>query len=113
MVCYPQGEVRIVAQTIEGSVVSIDATGNLITDITTAQLQGVPTDETVSVVCDEHETIGIYSHDHDQPEMTFIAMVGSHSDSVSESTLQLVIVGESARIMLGIDVGTKVVVTWT
>ena len=59
------------------------------------------------VSCDEHETTGIFGLDHGQPEMTLLAVIGESGN------LELAIVGESARIMLGIDVGEKVVVSWT
>lgn len=44
-------------QKIEGTVVSIDAAGNLVTDIAAAQLDGLPNDQSVVVRCDEHETV--------------------------------------------------------
>ena len=95
------------AQRIEGKVVSVDAAGNLVTDIMTEQLERAPSDDTVSIRCDEHETTGIYTKDHSQPEMTFIAVIGESGQ------LQLMIVGESAHLMLGIRVGEEVVVAWT
>ena len=94
------------AQSIEGQIVSVDAAGNLLTDITLDQLEQVPRDESVTVHCDEHETTGIYAKDHDQPEMTFIAIAGD------DGPLQLTIVGESAHLMLGIQIGEKGVVAW-
>ena len=90
------------AQQIEGTVVSFDTDGNLVTDISV-----VPRDERVSVTCDEHETAGIFGLGHDQPEMTLLAILGQHG------ALQISIVGDSAKIMLGIDVGERVVVRWT
>jgi len=96
-----------VAQQIEGTVVSFDTDGNLVTDISVDRLEGVPRDERVSVTCDEHETAGIFGPGHDQPEMTLLAILGQHG------ALQISIVGDSAKIMLGIDVGERVVVRWT
>lgn len=95
------------AQRIEGKVVSVDAAGNLMTDITAEKLELAPSDDTVTICCDEHETTGIYTTDHSQPEMTFIAVIGESGH------LQLTIVGESAHLMLGIRVGEDVVVAWT
>lgn len=95
------------AQKIEGKVVSVDQNGDLVTDITANQLTDVPRDERVFVSCDEHETMGIYGPDHGQPEMTLLAVIND------AGCLKLSIVGESARLMLGIDVGEKVVVSWT
>ncbi|HYO24152.1 MAG TPA: SAM hydroxide adenosyltransferase [Lacipirellulaceae bacterium] len=94
------------ANRIEGQITAVDSFGNLVTDITRAQLAAAPTDETVRIVCDEHETLGIFSAYTDQPPMTLIALVGS------TGTLELAIVDESAALMLGIKPGAKVQVTW-
>jgi len=91
---------------IEGTVVSIDESGNLVSDITAAQLEGTPRGEQVSVTCDEHVTLGIFDADHQQPEMTLIALIGE------SGSLELSIVGDSAKIMLGIAVGEKVLLQW-
>ena len=91
---------------IKGAVVSITDAGNLVTDITAAQLKDAPTDERVSIACDGHETNGIFETDHGQPESTFLAVVGSGGH------LELEIVGLSASAMLGIRVGAEVVVSW-
>ena len=91
---------------ITGAITEIDCDGNLITDIMAEQLVDAPRDESVTVAADEHETVGIFSEDHDQPEMTLIALL----DRVGR--LQLVLVGDSAKTMLGIGVGTEVTVRW-
>jgi S-adenosylmethionine hydrolase len=95
-----------VASKIEGAVVAISEGGNLVTDITADQLRDAPRGDSVTVTCDEHETIGIYQKDHQQPPMTLIALVGD------SGKLELAIVGDSAKIMLGVRVGEKVVVKW-
>ncbi len=87
-------------------VVRITDDGDLVTDITGQQLETVPRDESVSVRCDEHETLGIFSTDHDQPDATFVAVLAA------DGLLRLAIVGVSAADMLGIRVGEKVIVTW-
>ena len=51
---------------IEGSVVAYGPTGNLVTDIANERLKGVPAGDSVKVVCDEHETVGIYAADHQE-----------------------------------------------
>ena len=94
------------AGTIEGSVVSIAENGNLVSDISADRLKGIPSDASITVLCDEHETTGIFEQDHDQPESTFIAVVGQ------SGSLELEIVGLEANLMLGIQVGEKVVVRW-
>lgn len=92
--------------TIEGAVVAIGDSGNLITDITAAQLHDAPRGESVTIRCDEHETVGIYDLNHAQPPMTLLALIGASGN------LELEIVGDSAKIMLGVRVGEKVSVKW-
>jgi S-adenosylmethionine hydrolase len=87
-------------------IAEVDSVGNLITDITAEQLDGVPRDESVTVTADEHATFGIFPEDHGQPAMTLIALVDL------AGRLRLVLVGDSARMMLGLGVGTQVTVRW-
>ena len=94
------------ANRIEGEIVSIDSFGNLVTNITREMLTDVPRDETVAVRCDDHETHGIFETYADQPEMTLISLIGSNDQ------LELAIVNDSAKIMLGVSVGTPVEVCW-
>ncbi len=91
---------------IAGSVSSISESGNLVTDITAAKLDGAPRDDRVTVRCDDHETHGIFDVGHEQPAMTLIALIGA------SDCLEMEIVGDSARIMLGVSVGQKVEVSW-
>ena len=91
---------------IEGEIVAIAENGNLISDIGEDQLRGVPRGDAVSVVCDEHETHGIFDPEHNQPESTFLAVLGS------SGYLELEIVGVSASVMLGIGIGQKVILRW-
>lgn len=110
----PHGELKSIdwpgaeklANRIDGQVTAIDSFGNLITDITRDMLEGVPRDESVGVLCDEHETRGIFTAYADQPAMTLIALVGSND------CLELAIVDDNAAIMLGVTVGTPVEVRW-
>jgi len=99
-------EACVTEKKIEGTVQSIDSFGNLITNIPADALVNVPRGEEVTIVCDEHETHGIFNAYADQPEMTLIALVGSSGH------LELAIVGESAAMMLGVRAGTPVKVTW-
>ena len=94
------------ANKITGTIAEIDSDGNLITDITAEQLIDSPRDASVTVAADEHETVGIFPEDHDQPKMTLIALL----DRVGR--LQIVLVGDSAQMMLGLGVGTEVTVRW-
>lgn len=91
---------------IAGTVVSITEAGNLVTDIAADRLKGIPKLDAVTVRCDEHETLGIFTADHNEPEMTLLALIGPND------TLELEIVGDSAKIMLGIQVGENVEVRW-
>ncbi len=95
-----------VANSIKGEVTAVDSFGNLATNITRAMLAGVPTDDSVGVFCDEHETSGIFKTYAEQPAMTLIALVGSND------CLELAIVQDSAAIMLGVGVGASVEVRW-
>lgn len=95
-----------VAHRIEGEVVAVDSFGNLVTNITREMLAGVPTDETVAVRCDDHETHCIFATYAEQPPMTLVAVIGSNDQ------LELAIVDDSAKIMLGVGVGTPVEVCW-
>jgi S-adenosylmethionine hydrolase len=78
----------------------------LITDITDSALADAPRDESVRVICDEHETLGIFHAYAEQPEMTLMALVGP------SGCLELAIVGDSAAAMLGVQVGAAVEVVW-
>ncbi|HVX10498.1 MAG TPA: SAM-dependent chlorinase/fluorinase [Pirellulales bacterium] len=99
-------EVVILPRSLRGSVESIDSFGNLITDITEAMLADVPRDESVRIICDEHETLGIFRTYADQPPATLLAIIGS------SGRLELAIVEENAAAMLGIRAGAPVEVTW-
>lgn len=99
-------EAEKVANRISGEVVEVDSFGNLITNITREMLAGVPTDESVTITCDEHATQGIFKTYSEQPAMTLIALVGSGG------SLELAIVEENASAMLGVRAGAPVVITW-
>ena len=91
---------------IEGAVVAYGPTGNLVTDIANDRLRGVPTGDGVKVICDEHETVGIYPADHQEQACTLMAILGGGG------FLELTIVGDSAKAMLGVPLKEKVVVKW-
>ena len=91
---------------IEGKIVAYGESGNLVSDIPIDSLRGVPRDQSVTVTCDEHQTVGIYAADHAEEPSTFMAILGSGGN------LELTIVGDSAKIMLGVPLGEKVVVKW-
>ena len=91
---------------IEGKVVAYSEAGNLVTDIPADRLRTAPRDPSVTVTCDEHQTVGLFGSDHKEPEMTLLALL---ADS---GFLELVIVGDSAKIMLGVKIGQPVTVQW-
>jgi S-adenosylmethionine hydrolase len=95
-----------VPRLIEGTVVSVSEQGNLVTDIPCAAFADAPHDATLRVRCDEHETAGLFTQDHQEPEFSFLALLGESGH------LELTIVGDSAQLMLGIRAGERVVVRW-
>ena len=97
---------RDVPGKIEGAVVAYGPTGNLVTDIPHDRLKGVPAGDGVKIVCDEHETVGLYPADHQEEPSTLMAILGE------SGFLELTIVGDSAKIMLGVPLKEKVVVKW-
>jgi S-adenosylmethionine hydrolase len=102
----PWPEVQRVANHIDGEVIEVDSFGNLVTNITRDMLAGVPTDESVSITCDEHQTQGLFNTYSDQPSMTLVALIGSGGK------LELAIVDDNASIMLGVKRGAPVRVSW-
>jgi len=95
-----------VTNRIEGEVVAVDSFGNLVTNITRQMLTGAPRDEHLSIRCDEHETHSLFDTYADQPPTTLVALFGSND------RLKLAIVHDSAKTMLGVEVGTAVEVWW-
>ena len=91
---------------IEGTVVSVSECGNLVTDIPCAALANAPRDGSVTIRCDEHETVGLFTSSHNEPEMSFLALLAE------SGFLELTIVGDSAKMMLGIRPGERVSVQW-
>jgi S-adenosylmethionine hydrolase len=91
---------------IEGKIASYSEAGNLVTDIANDDLRAAPRDNSVTIACDEHQTVGIYSADHKEEPFTLMAVLGS------SGFLEITIVGESAKAMLGVRIGEKVVVKW-
>jgi S-adenosylmethionine hydrolase len=90
---------------IDGKIVGYSESGNLVSDISHDQLREVPR-EGVAVACDEHETIGIFPADHPEQPFTLMAILGS------SGFLEMTIVGESAKAMLGVRIGERIVVKW-
>jgi S-adenosylmethionine hydrolase len=91
---------------IEGAVVAYGPTGNLVTDIANDRLRGAPSGDGVKIICDEHETIGIFPATHEEAASTLLAILGT------SGFLELTIVGDSAQAMLGVALNEKVVVKW-
>jgi S-adenosylmethionine hydrolase len=91
---------------IQGKIASYGESGNLVTDIASDRLDNVPRGQEVTVTCDEHQTVGIYPADHPEQPFTLMAILGA------SGFLELTIVGESAKAMLGVRVGETVTVKW-
>ena len=91
---------------VEGKIVSATSVGNLVTNLTADQLRAAPRGEQTIIRCDEHETRGLFSPDHQEPAMTFLALLNA------QGQLELTIVGDSAQDMLGLRSGMEVVVEW-
>src|SRR5439155_18272293 len=88
---------------IEGKIAAYGPTGNLITDISNERLKTVPSPAAAKIICDEHETVGIFSADHQEEPATLMAILGS------SGCLELTIVGDSAHMMLGVRAGDRLV----
>lgn len=91
---------------LSGKVVEIDDAGDLVTDILVSSLEGAPSDASLRVVVDEHETFGLFPANHSQPAMTLVAI------AETGSPLKIVLVGDSASAMLGVRVGATVELHW-
>lgn len=91
---------------VTGTVQSIGAKGQLVTDITNDAISEAGQDDSVTVKFAEHETIGVYPQDHGQPDATLVA---SRGDS---GNLEIEIVGISISEMLCIKTGVPVSVSF-
>ncbi|MBA2116442.1 SAM hydroxide adenosyltransferase [Bremerella alba] len=91
---------------IFGKVVSISETGDAITDLAHGQLADIPQSDQTSIECGGHTTLGIFPLDHDQPEMTYVAVLGS------SGCLELSLIGDSAAKFLGLKVNDEVTIKW-
>jgi S-adenosylmethionine hydrolase len=94
------------AETLEGCVAEIGPSGNLISDIKEEQLSAVPRDENTIIRFGDHETFGLHSLDHGEPDATMVAFVGG------SGCLEIEIVGINLSEMLGIRVGDRISVHW-
>ncbi len=96
-----------VASKIQGTVIQVNADGDLITDIAEEHLEGVGRSNDTKIIVDhEHETFGLYDSNHNQPSMTLIAILEP------KRTLRLHVVSDSAATMLGVRKGASVEVRW-
>jgi S-adenosylmethionine hydrolase len=91
---------------IQGKIAAYGESGNLVSDIGNDRLANVPRGEEVTVTCDEHQTVGIYAADHPEEPFTLMAILGA------SGCLELTIVGESAKAMLGVRLGEAITVRW-
>ena len=106
LVVLPGSAVDVSSRQLTGSVVLVDAFGNLITDIAAELLAGIPSAATVRVRLGAHEVtdwVGTYA---DRVPGTLVALVGSGG------FLELAKVNGNAAVMLGAVVGDAVSVRW-
>ena len=99
-------EQETLANKIQGQVNSIDESGRLISDIPNDQVADAPRDDSLSVKFGDHETVGLYPADHDQPAATMVASLGN------SGFVEIEIVGISLSEMLGIKKGETVTINW-
>jgi hypothetical protein len=98
-------EVKGQARRIEGMVVSFDAFGNLITDITAEMLRAAG-GRRITARCGNYETRGLVRTYAERPPQTLIALIGS------SRMLELAVVNGSAAKKISAVPGDKVIVTW-
>lgn len=96
-------EPRVLPGKIEGEILDVDSFGNLITNITSEHLAGVPSAAAL-VSCAGHVAQGISTTYAENPPSSLVALVGS------SGLLELAVVGGSAARLSGAGVGTPVVV---
>ena len=99
-------EVRIEPRRIEGTIVSFDSFGNLITDISQQMLETAPSWKRISIHCDAHEVRGIVKAYAQRPPGSLAALIGSNG------LLELAVINGNAARTLGLKVGAEVKVTW-
>lgn len=98
--------VRVEPRRIEGTIVSFDSFGNLITDISAQMLEAAPSWRKIHIECGGHELRGIVKTYGQRPIGSLAALVGS------SGLLELAVVNGNAAQTLGMQVGTDVKVTW-
>jgi len=92
---------------IEGIVVEVTSNGDLITNISSLQWKPIPrSTDTRILIDDEHETIGLFDSNHQQPSMTLIAI------AENDAPLRLHLVDDSAAMMLGVRPGATIDIRW-
>lgn len=91
---------------IEGRVVEVDRYGNLVTNISTAELAAAPRDERLRVAVGGHETFGLWRTYGEHPPQTLVALVGS------DGYLEVALVNGSAAEMIAAGVGDAVRLDW-
>ncbi len=94
------------AHQIQGQVSSIDESGRLISDISNEQVANAPRDESLTIKFGDHETVGLFPADHEQPPATMVASFGS------SGFVEIEIVGISLSEMLGVKTGESVTIEW-
>ena len=86
---------------------SVDAFGNLVTNILYDHVAGKPSDARACVACGVYETSGIYENYSGLDPGVLVALIGS------SGRLELAVVGENAAERTGLSIGTPVIVAWS
>ena len=89
---------------VTGAVCSIDAFGNLITNLESGMLQHVGPGDTLRVYCGGRMISGLVTAYGDRPRGELVALIGSNG------CLEIAVVGGSAKAALRAEIGEKVVV---
>lgn len=99
-------EIHLENCSIQGTIISFDSFGNLITDITAQTLFEASAKNPMSIHCGHHEIQNLVKTYGTQPPGSLVALIGS------SHFLELAVVNGNAAHVLGVDVGEKITVTW-
>lgn len=99
-------EVEIGERSLRAEVVSVDSFGNLITDVTAAQLHGAAGDAPLRIECGGRPTSGLVRSYAEAAGGSLVALIGS------SGRLEIAVVNGDAGRELGVEPGEQVLITW-
>jgi S-adenosylmethionine hydrolase len=106
LVLLPINQPEVRPQNIVGSVIHIDAFGNVISNITAEHLVAAKGEKDLTVRCRRHDVRGLVTTYGDQPPGTLVALLGS------AGRLEMAVVGGNAKAILGAELGDEITVNW-